>query len=70
MMGQVVSKTRSLDQIIEKPCVNPRDILCPILRKLDKNLCFNEIQVVFENLSSRFKNYVTGSNLGKTMCAL
>ena len=40
----VCSKPRSLDQILEKPCVRSRGhIFSSILMKLCKNVCFNEI---------------------------
>ena len=41
-LGHVGSKTRSLDQILEKPCVHSRGhIFCPILMKLGQNICFD-----------------------------
>ena len=42
-MGHVRSKTRLLDQILEKPCVCCRDqILGLILIKLGQSVCLNE----------------------------
>ena len=39
-MGHVGSKTRSLGQILEKPCVRSRgQIVCPIIMKLGQNVC-------------------------------
>ena len=43
-MGHVGSKTRSLGQILEKPCVLSRShIFSPIIMKLGQNVCFDEI---------------------------
>ena len=51
-MGHVGSKTRSLDQILEKPCVCPRGhIFCPIIMKLGQHVCPDEIPNEFENWS-------------------
>ena len=42
-MGHVGPKTRSLGQILEKPCVISRDfILVQILIKLGKNVCLDD----------------------------
>ena len=42
-MGRVGSKTRSVGQILEKPCVCCRDqIFRLILMKLDQSVCLNE----------------------------
>ena len=39
-MGCVGLETRSLRQILEKPCVNSRGLIFgPILMKLDQNVC-------------------------------
>ena len=41
--GHEGSKTRSLGQILEKPCVRPSDhIFSPILMKLGQNVCIDE----------------------------
>ena len=49
-MGHVGSKTRSLDQILEKPCVCTRDqIFCLKLMKLGQSFCLDEILYMFEN---------------------
>ena len=46
MWGQ---KTRSLGQILEKPCVRSRGhIFSPILMKLGQNVCLDEISDDFE----------------------
>ena len=43
-MGQVRSKTRSVDQILEKPCVRSRGhIFSQIIVKLGQNVCLDEI---------------------------
>ena len=49
-MGHVGSKTRSLGQILEKPCVHSKGhIFCLIIMKLGQNVCLDEILVEFEN---------------------
>ena len=56
-MGHVESKTRSLDQMLVKPCVCCRGhILCLIIIKLDENDCLDEISDKFGNKSCRVKN--------------
>ena len=56
-MGHVRSKTRSLGQILEKPCVCATGhIFIPILWKLGQNVCLNEILDEFENGSCWVKN--------------
>ena len=41
-LGHVGSKTMSLGQILEKPCVHSRGhILSPILLKLGQNVCLD-----------------------------
>ena len=43
-MGDVLSKTRSLGQILEKPCVRSSGhIFSPIIMKLGKNVFLDEI---------------------------
>ena len=43
-IGHVGSKTRSLSQILEKPCVCfTGHIFNPIIMKLSQNLCLDEI---------------------------
>ena len=55
-MGHVGSKTRSLGQILEKPCVCSRDqIFGLILINLRQSFCLDEILYVFENGSCRVK---------------
>ena len=42
-MGHVGPKTRSLDQILEKPCVGSRgQIFSPIIRRLGQNVFLDE----------------------------
>ena len=56
-MGHVGSKTRSLGQILEKPCVCSRGhIFSPIIMKLGQNVCLDEISKAFENGSCQVKN--------------
>ena len=53
-IGQVGSKTRSLGQILEKPCVCCRGhIFSQIIMKLGQNVCLDEISDKFkiQNLS-------------------
>ena len=55
-LGYVGSKTWSLGQILEKPCVRSGDhIFSPMLMKLGQNVCLNEISGRFENGSCRVK---------------
>ena len=46
-MGHVESKTRSMGQILEKPCV---------LMKVDQDVCLDDISDEFENGSRGVKN--------------
>ena len=56
-MGQVKSKTRSLDQILEEPCVCSRShIFSRIIMKLGRNFCLDKILDEFENRLCRVKN--------------
>ena len=56
-LGHVGSKTRSLGQILEKPCVCPRGhIFSPILMKLGQNVCLDKISDDFEIGSCGVKN--------------
>ena len=49
-MGHVGSKTWSLGQILEKPCVCTRDkIFSLIFIKLGQSFCLDEILYMFEN---------------------
>ena len=49
-MGHVGSKTRSLCQMLEKPCVRSRgNIFSPIIMKRGQNVCLNEVSDKFEN---------------------
>ena len=51
-MGDVRSKTRSLSQILEKPCARSRgSIFSPIIMKLGQNVCLDEISDEFDNRS-------------------
>ena len=64
-------KSRSLGQILDKPCVSSRGhILSQIIMKLGQNVCLDEISKEFKNGSSQVKNYVTRSNGRKTLCTL
>ena len=56
-MGHVGSKTRSLGQILEKANVRSKGhIFSPIIMKLGKNVCRDEISDEFKNGSCRVKN--------------
>ena len=55
-MGHVGSKTRSLGQILEKPCVHCRGhILSPVFIKLGQDVFYDEILDECENGSCRVK---------------
>ena len=48
-LGHVGLKTRSLGQILEKPCVRSRGhIFSPILMKLGQNVCLDKISNEFK----------------------
>ena len=50
-------------------CVHSRDhIFSPVIMELGQNACIDETLNEFENESCRLKNYVTRSNLKKTLC--
>ena len=56
-MGHVKSKTRSLGQILEKPCVRSRGhIFSRILMKVGQDVCLDDISDEFENGSCGVKN--------------
>ena len=56
-LGHVGSKTRSLGEILEKPCVRSRcHILSQILVKVGLNVCLDKISDEFEIGSCWFKN--------------
>ena len=56
-IGQVRSKTRSVGQILEKPCVRSGGhIFSQIIVKLGQNVCLDEILDEFENKLCRVKN--------------
>ena len=58
-MGHVWSKTRSLDQILEKPCVGFRGLIFSlIIMKLGKNVCLDEISDELKNGSCWVKKLV------------
>ena len=55
-MGHDGWKTRSLGQILDKPCVSSRShIFSLILLKVAQNVCFDDIWVAFENGSCGVK---------------
>ena len=67
-MVHVRSKTRSLDHILENPCVRSRGhIFSPIIMKLGQNVCLYVILDELENESCWIKNKVTRSNLRKRL---
>ena len=56
-LGHVESKTRSVGQILEKPCVRSRGhIFSPILMKLSQNVCLDEISDELEIWSCGIKH--------------
>ena len=56
-MGHVGSKTRSLGQILEKPCVRSRGhIMSWILMEVGQDVCLDDISDEFENGSRGVKN--------------
>ena len=56
-MGHVRSRTRSLGQILEKPCVCFRGhIFYSVLMKLSQNVGLDKISDKFENRSCGVKN--------------
>ena len=65
-MDHVRSKTRSLGQNLEKPCVCSRGhIFSPIIMKFGQNVCFDEISDEFENGSCWVKTRSLGQILEK-----
>ena len=65
-MGHVGLKTRSLGQILEKPCVPSRgQIFGPILMKLIQNVCLDEISDKFELGHVRSKTMSLGQIIEK-----
>ena len=67
-MGDVGSKTRSVGQIMEKPCEHSRGhSFGPIIIKLAQNDHLDNFSVKFEYGSCRVKNKVSRSNHGKTL---
>ena len=62
-MGHVRSKTRSLGQILEKPCESSGDhIFNPIIMKLRQNIC---LDVISSMLESEQKIRLPGQTLQK-----
>ena len=62
-MGDIGLKTRSVGQIIEKPCEHSRGhSFGPIIIKLAQNDCLDNFSVKFEYGSCRVKNKVSRSN--------
>ena len=56
-MGHVESETRSVCQILDKPCVRSRGhIFSPIIMKLGQNVFLDEVLDEFENESCLIKN--------------
>ena len=56
-IGCVGSKTWSLGQILENPCVHAKGLFfSPIIMKRAQNVCLNEISEKFGNGSCRVKN--------------
>ena len=64
--GSCWVKTRSLVQILKKPCVCSRShIFSPIIMKLGQNLCLDKISDMFENGSGQSKTRSVGQILEK-----
>ena len=56
-MGHVGSKTRSLGQMLEKPCARSRgDTFNQMIMKFGQNICLDEISDDYENGSCWVKN--------------
>ena len=56
-MDHVSSKTKSLGQMLKKPCVHDRDhIFSLIIMKLDQHVFLHEISQEFENGTCLVKN--------------
>ena len=67
-MGDIGSKTRSVGQIMGKPCEHYRGhIFGLIFIKLAQNDCLDNISVKFEYGLCRVKNKVSRSDHGKTL---
>ena len=67
-IGHVGSKTRSVGQIIEKPCEHSRGhSFSPIIIKLAQNDHLDNISIKFEYGSSGVKNKVSRSTQRKTL---
>ena len=65
-ISHVGSKTRSLGQILEKPCVRCRGhIFSPIIMKLGQNLCLDKIWHEFEKSHVGSKTRSLGQMLEK-----
>ena len=65
-MGHVGSKTRSLGQILEKPCVRSRGhMFSLIIMKLGQNVCLHEVLDELKNESCWVKCRSLGEILEK-----
>ena len=70
-MGHVRSKTRSLGQILGKPCVRCRGrTFSPILMKLGQNVCLNDVLDKFRKGFVRSKTRPQTEILGKPCVCL
>ena len=70
-MGHVGSKTRSLGQMLEKPCVHCRGhIFIWINMELGQNDFLDEIWNKFKKWACWIKNQVTRSNVRIPLCTL
>ena len=66
-MGHIESKSRSLHQILEKPCVCSRGhIFSPVIMKLGQNVCLAEISDESKNGSCGSKTMSLGELLEKS----
>ena len=67
-MGHAESKTRSLDQLLEKPYeLFSSHSFDPVFMELCQNVCHHLILTGFETESYLFENKVTRSELGKKL---
>ena len=56
-ISDVGTKTRSISQILEKPCVGSKGhIFSPIILKLNQNVCLDESLDKFENGTCQVQN--------------
>ena len=70
-LGYVGSKTRSLGQLLEKPCeLSPRHSFDPVSMKLCQNVCHHLILTILETGSCRLKTRSVGQIIEKLVYTL